>query len=127
MEKMDMGKSFTPYERLLVGISFGGLNAAYFSAKSVNLFQNFALLSPVTYPRPAVLQDIVFSQNRDLRIFLSTGQNDAEKYVAPLKSMYSGKGYTIKLLHTDGGHDFENWNSQLKQLINFFFPSFGDE
>ncbi len=38
-----------PKNRSLVGLSFGGLNGAYFSGKTA-LFQNYALLSPITYP-----------------------------------------------------------------------------
>ncbi|MEM7514482.1 MAG: alpha/beta hydrolase-fold protein, partial [Bacteroidota bacterium] len=67
-------QSFSPNNRSLIGISFGGLSAAYFSAHST-AFKNYGLLSPITYPRKEVLQDITFSTQTDLRIYLSTGQN----------------------------------------------------
>ena len=111
-------RNFEATMRSLIGISFGGLNAAYFSAES-QLFKNYALLSPVTYPRPALSQYIAFSSNRDLKIFISTGKNDAERYVGPLKELYESKNYEIEVKRTQGGHDFDNWNRQWGKLLNF--------
>ena len=115
-----IGKAFTPNERGLVGISFGGLNAAWFSAKS-NSFIKYALLSPVTYPCKKVIEEITFSKNEDLKLFVSTGKNDAERYVKALVNIYETKGYEIQSISTQGGHDFENWASQLKLIFNFLF------
>ncbi|WP_299433551.1 alpha/beta hydrolase-fold protein [uncultured Aquimarina sp.] len=109
---------FEPKDRSLIGISFGGLNAAYFSAKSKK-FKNFALLSPITYPKKEeLIKAITFSENKNLKIFLSTGTNDAENYVKDLKAIYLSKGYKIKTLQTEGSHDFKNWNGQLTEIIN---------
>ncbi len=107
-----------PKDRTLIGISFGGLNSAYFSAVSQS-FKNFGLLSPVTYPRQDLLmKQIAFSKNEALYIFLSTGVNDAERYIQPLKNIYTSKGYHIRTHVTKGGHDFKNWNSQLKEALS---------
>jgi enterochelin esterase-like enzyme len=100
----------------LVGLSFGGLNAAYFSAHS-SLFEEYVLLSPITYPCSDVIQDILFSDKESLSIFLSTGQLDAEKYVQALKSIYESKGYQMEFLQTKGGHDFENWLGQMERFL----------
>lgn len=105
-------------DRGLIGISFGGLNAAFFASKS-NLFQNYGLLSPITYPCPTIATDIVFSKNEGLNLFISTGQLDAEKYTAPLTQLFQNKGHKVKFLQTGGGHDFENWNAQLETMLNF--------
>lgn len=106
-------------DRVLIGISFGGLNSAYFSAASYS-FKNFGLLSPVTYPRQDILmKQIAFSKNQDLNIFLSTGVNDAERYMQPLIDIYKSKGYDLKTKYTKGGHDFKNWNSQLKEVLAY--------
>lgn len=107
-----------PQNRSLVGISFGGLNAAYFSAAST-IFQNFGLLSPIIYPCIKINEQIVFSQNKDLNIFLSTGIMDAESYVETLVSLYQQKAYKFKKVKTTGGHDFENWINQLEDLLTF--------
>ncbi|MEM6633692.1 MAG: alpha/beta hydrolase-fold protein [Bacteroidota bacterium] len=107
-----------PMNRSLIGISFGGLNAAYFSAKS-ELFQNFGLLSPVTYPCEDLSTLITFSQREDLRIYLSSGRNDAENYVASLEPLYISKGYQVQSIQTEGGHDFENWKPQMVPMLHF--------
>jgi len=104
--------------RSLVGISFGGLNAAYFSGKTA-LFQNYALLSPITYPCDGAIKAIVFSGNKNLRIILTTGTNDAENYISALYHTYASKGYEVEKFSTKGSHDFENWNGQLERVLNF--------
>lgn len=113
-----IGQSFTAESRSLLGISFGGLNAAWFSAKS-QLFAKYALLSPITYPCEKLIQDITFSKNKSLKIYLSTGKNDAENYVVPLQNIYNTKQYRIQFEKTQGGHDFENWLGQLESVFNF--------
>ena len=113
-----MPKKFQAKERCLVGISFGGLNAAYFSAHT-DLFGGYGLLSPVTYPCEKVVQDLVFSSAKNLRIYLSTGRNDAENYLRPLERIYKNKGHKVKTVQTEGGHDFANWNEQVTALLGF--------
>ena len=108
----------TPEDRSLVGISFGGLNAAYFSANS-SFFKNYGLLSPITYPCKTVKEEVVFSKNKDLNIYISSGKNDAENYVRPLVKIYHSKDYNLKTVYTEGAHDFENWNAQIEDLIPF--------
>lgn len=119
-EEKHFNIQFEAQNRVLVGVSFGALNAAYFSAKSDNLFQNYALLSPITYPYKQLLQDIVFSKNENLTIFLSSGTWDAEKYVEELVQIYKTKGHQIQTIQTDGGHDFENWNQQWETVLSSF-------
>lgn len=109
-------------QRSLVGISFGGINGAYFSG-STELFQNYALLSPITYPCGKVISNIVFSETMGLRVIRTSGMNDAEEFVRPLSNIYTSKGYTVKTLFTKGSHDFENWNSQLEVVLNFLTKS----
>ena len=111
-------QSFSPKNRSLIGISFGGLNAAYFSAHSPS-FKKYGLLSPITYPRKEVFQDITFSTQTDLKIYLSTGKDDAERYVKSLHATYQQKDYKLQVVETEGEHDFQNWNSQWEQLLRF--------
>ncbi|WP_299215617.1 alpha/beta hydrolase-fold protein [uncultured Dokdonia sp.] len=105
-------------QRSLIGISFGGLSAAYFSGKTT-LFQNYALLSPITYPCKEALSAIAFSENKNLNIFISTGTHDAENYVGPLYQLYTSKGFHVKQIKTEGAHDFDNWNGQWEEVLNF--------
>ena len=115
-----IGSSFSPMHRALVGISFGGLNAAWFSAKS-SAFTNYALLSPVTYPCKKVITDIAFSSNEKLRVYISTGKNDAEHYTEPLHKIYGTKRYKLHFEQTNGGHDFDNWLNQIETVFTFLF------
>ena len=105
-------------QRHLIGVSFGALNAAFFAAKS-SYFRGFALLSPITYPCPDLNQQLTFSKQRNYKLYLSTGKLDAENYVEALLPMFKFNTKTIKVVQTEGGHDFENWNRQLETLINY--------
>lgn len=107
-----------PSSRYLVGVSFGGLNAAYFSSQS-RQFAGYALLSPITYPCPDLNQYLAFSPNEGLKLYLSTGQFDAENYLSPLVALYQQREHQILQEQTNGGHDFENWRGQLKTMIPF--------
>ncbi len=113
-----LGLSFLPAQRSLIGVSFGGLNAAYFSGINES-FQKYVLLSPVTYPCKIFKEKVVFSTNQDLKIFLSTGTKDAELYVRELEALYRSKGYTLETIQTEGGHDFENWLGQMTRVMQF--------
>ncbi|MEL6917387.1 MAG: alpha/beta hydrolase-fold protein [Bacteroidota bacterium] len=104
----------------LIGMSFGGLNAAYFSGKT-DLFVNYVLFSPITYPCDSFLKEITFSTNEKLGIFISTGTYDAETYTKPLTAIYRSKGFYIKSKRTNGGHDFDNWNGQIESALNFLY------
>ncbi|MEL6484456.1 MAG: alpha/beta hydrolase-fold protein, partial [Bacteroidota bacterium] len=117
VESMINGK-FKASHRSLVGMSFGGLNAAYFSGRT-GLFGNYGLLSPITYPCDKAISSIAFSKNRGLRIILTSGKNDAENYLPDLYNTYLSKGYDVQKLFTAGSHDFENWNGQLEDILNY--------
>jgi len=113
-----IGKIFTRDKRSLIGISFGGLNAAYFAAQDAP-FRNYALLSPVTYPCKELNQKVMFGPQKGQRIFVSTGTRDAERYVDDLLSLYNSKDFEIKESRTKGGHDFDNWKGQLEEVLLF--------
>ena len=117
--EQQIGQSYQPEDRALIGISFGGLNGAYFAARST-AFKSYGLLSPVTYPRQQeIIQKIANSENKDLTIFISSGTNDAEAYTGPLIRLFKRKDYFVKQHFTLGGHDFKNWNGQLKLMMNW--------
>lgn len=105
-------------KRHLIGLSFGGLNAAFFAAQS-SLFSGYALLSPITYPCTSINEQLIFSIFSGYKVYISTGKKDAESYVEELYPILKLKTDTIKLMHTKGGHDFENWNQQLEAIFNF--------
>lgn len=104
-------------ERYLMGVSFGALNAAYFAAKT-DIFNGYALLSPITYPCNSLNQTLAFSEFNNYKIYVSTGKADAEYYVETLYPLLKSKTEKIKFVKTEGGHDFDNWNRQMEQVLN---------
>ena len=113
-----LGRSFEPRERSLLGISFGGLNAAYFAAES-RQFESYVLLSPVTYPCESLNTKVALSSRKNLNLFISTGTHDAEGYVKPLLALFESKNYRTRFLQTSGGHDFANWLGQMEEVMGF--------
>ena len=107
-------------DRALVGLSFGGLNAAWFASRGAP-FAHYGLLSPITYPYPKLTQDIAFGPAEGQRFFVSTGRYDAERYVDPLLALYRAAGTEVRELRTAGGHDFVNWLGQVEALLDFLF------
>ena len=68
------------HKRTIMGFSFGGLNALHFALKGSDSFGNIAALSPITYPCPDIHQKFILADKKPIRIFMSTGKNDAENY-----------------------------------------------
>ena len=112
-----IGKKYTADQRSLVGVSFGALNATYMLQS--DQFLNYGILSPITYPCPDIISKIAFTDISEKRIFFSTGKNDAEAYLQPLRLFTENKVKDIKVLTTDGAHDFQNWNGQIQMLVPF--------
>ncbi|WP_339143423.1 alpha/beta hydrolase-fold protein [Croceitalea sp. MTPC5] len=110
--------TFTSENRNLLGVSYGGMNAAYFSTQTDSI-KNFAMLSPYIGPCGTLSNKILTSNQKDFRLFISSGINDAEEYVNILNEAYSTKTDKIKLYQTSGGHDFDNWIDQIGVALNF--------
>lgn len=107
-------------QRYLMGFSFGGLNALYFALYGNSSFGNIAALSPITYPCPDIHQKFILNEKKAVRIFMSTGKNDAENYTEKVKIVLDIKGYDYRYIENEYGHDFENWASVINKAIGFF-------
>ena len=102
-----------PANRYLVGVSFGGLNAAYFASQGAP-FAGYGLLSPITYPRRRELaKHIAFGPRTGQRFFISTGRYDAEVYVEELLAFYGRREFAVRAHYVAGGHEFGTWLGQL--------------
>lgn len=111
-------EQFPDARRNLIGVSFGRLNAAYFAAQT-NAFDGYALLSPITYPCERLNKELIFSSFENYKVYISTGKRDAETYVDGLYLVLQSKTSQIRVVRTEGAHDFENWNNQIREVVNF--------
>ena len=108
--------------RAIMGLSFGGLNAAYFGAKAWNIFHLIGIQSPALHPVPEIY-DLYSSQYKlPLKVFLSTGTVDDKEYDArKLKEVFDDKGYKIKYIEVEEGHDWRNWKPLQDDALIYFF------
>lgn len=90
----------------------------FFAARS-NRFEGFAILSPITYPCKKINQTLIFSQKKNYKVYISTEHLDAENYTENLFPILQSKTTRIKLVKTEGGHDYKNWNSQMFNIFTF--------
>lgn len=109
-------------DRALMGLSFGGLNAAYFGIKAYETFGNIGMQSPALHPVPEIYKLYQKSEKAPVRIFLSTGtENDTEKSARALKSILEDKGYEMKYREVPEGHNWRNWNPLIDEALLYFF------
>ena len=104
------------------GLSFGGLNAAYFGAKASDTFRMLGIQSPALHPVPQI-HNLYKEQNKlPLKIFLSTGTvNDTEGHARSLKKTLESKGYAFEYIEVPQGHNWKNWKPLIDDALIYFF------
>lgn len=110
-------------DRVILGVSFGGLNAACFGLMLSDLFSGIAMQSPAA----GAHVDIVRKHYADaeplpLRMFLSVGtKNDNYAAVRDFRRTLAKKGYELTFIKVHKGHDWENWGPLLDDVLVTFF------
>ncbi len=110
--------------RAMMGLSFGGLNAAQFALKANEFFHLIAMQSPALHPCPAIYSGFQNNDLLPLKIFMSTGaNNDTEEGTRKLKKILDNKGYDIKYKEVNEGHNWKNWKPLLDDVLIYFFSA----
>ncbi len=111
-----------PGKRAIMGISFGGLNAAYFGLNASNTFGSIGMQSPALHPCPSIYKNYENQPKLPLKIFLSTGaKNDTEKGTRQLKDILVKKGYQIDYHEVNQEHNWQNWRPLIDDALIYFF------
>lgn len=108
--------------RAIMGLSFGGLNAAYAGVKAHSTFSMIGMQSPALHPKPQIYD--LYKENGILpiKIFLSTGTlNDTEIGTRLLKKVLDDKGYVFKYKEVREGHNWSNWKPLIDEALVYFF------
>ncbi len=108
--------------RGLMGVSFGAINAACFGMMMPGVFQVLIMQSPASDKHVEVINDLY--QEKPLHssaIFIShggPGDNSAagRKFAQTLQE----KGYPVRYVTNDGGHDWDNWRPLLDDSLRAF-------
>jgi len=108
--------------RGILGLSFGGTNAACFGLLGYKTFSAVGMHSPANYPVKALLPTYEKVPMLSLRIFLSTGTlNDNTQANRKFRNVLKDKGYDLKYLEVREGHNWDNWRPLVDDVLSHFY------
>lgn len=111
-------------ERVILGLSFGGLNSVCFGIHGHDSFEGIAIQSPAMRPVPSVYSSYEDSTKLPIKIFLSSGTfGDNEDSTRRLKRILESKGYEMKYLEVPFEHNWEKWKPLLDDVLLYFFSN----
>lgn len=110
-------------DRVILGVSFGGLNSACFGLMLSKLFSGVAMQSPASDEHVEVVRNLYEQREAlPLKIFLSVGTRNDNTFAAKrFKSTLENKGYDLTFIKVHGGHDWKNWGPLLDDVLVTFF------
>jgi len=112
-------------DRVILGMSFGGLNSACFGLMLPKLFSGIAMQSPASGEHVEVVREL-YEQKEvlPLKMFLSVGTiNDNLNDVKRFKRSLEDKGYDLTYFKVRKGHDWDNWSPLLDDVLVTFFAA----
>jgi len=108
--------------RTIMGLSFGGTNAACFGLMGYNIFSGIAMHSPANHPIPNLLPAYQSVPRLPLKIFLSTGTpNDNTRANRDFHEILKAKQYPMKYIEVNEGHNWDNWGQLLDDAMIFYY------
>jgi enterochelin esterase-like enzyme len=112
-------------KRVILGVSFGGLNSACFGLMLSDLFSGIAMQSPASAEHVEVVRELYEQKETlPLKMFLSVGtRNDNTGAAKRLRHTLENKGYDLTYLQVRGGHDWQNWDRLLDDVLLTFFAA----
>ncbi len=120
----DYPVSLSQNDRVIMGLSFGGLNAACFGLMAPSTFGGIAMQSPAMHPVPKLPELYATENLRPIRVFFSIGrQNDNTLAGRSFREILEEKGYDVFYKEVNEGHNWRNWKPLLDDVLKHFFPA----
>ena len=111
-------------QRTVMGLSFGGTNAACFGLLGYQTFSGIVMQSPANHAVKGLLPAYEQAPQLPLRIFLSTGKkNDNTAANRRFKNILSDKGYPMKYMESRKEHNWDNWRPLIDDVLLFLYES----
>lgn len=111
-------------DRVILGLSFGGLNSACFGLIAHPTFGGIAMQSPATHPIPKLFELYESEEKRPIKIFFSIGtKNDNTASGRRFKAVLEKKGYEMLYKEVPHGHNWQNWRPLLDDVLEYFFKA----
>lgn len=108
--------------RTIMGLSFGGTNAACFGLMGYDVFSGIAMQSPANHPIPNLLPTYESTPSLPLKIFLSTGTpNDNTSANRDFHNILKSKGYPMNYMEVNEGHNWDNWGPLIDDVLIYYY------
>jgi enterochelin esterase-like enzyme len=108
--------------RGLMGVSFGGINTACFGIMVPDVFQVLIMQSPASTEHLDVINDLYKQKPQHSSAFLVShgGASDNEAAARRFVQTLEEKGYPVRHISNDGGHDWDNWAPLIDDSLRAF-------
>lgn len=110
-------------ERVIAGLSFGGLNAACFGIMAADAFGGIAMQSPASGKHLKIITRLYEEQPpTPVRVFLSVGtRNDNTRATRKFHRVLQKRGYEVNYVEVPFAHEWSNWRPLIDDLLVTFF------
>ena len=110
-------------DRVILGVSFGGLNSACFGLMLSGGFAGIAMQSPGSGDHLEVIRKLYEEKETlPLKMFLSVGsRNDNTGAIKRFNKTLEKKGYDVTFVKVTGEHNWKNWSPLLDDVLLTFF------
>ena len=111
--------------RAIMGASYGGYNAEYFSVVVPDYFHNIGMNSPYLHPNGDynIIAELQAAPLDNMVLYMSSGtfDADAERYCNDLKDVFDQKGKEYRYTIIGDGHTWQNWSRVIGDALEYFF------
>ncbi len=116
-------------DRVILGLSFGGLNSACFGIMAHPSFQGIAMQSPAGDKHIRLASKLYATEDKKpIKIYMSVGtRNDNTSAGRLLKRTLKKKGYDLTYKEVAKGHSWDNWRPLLDDILKNFFATESSE
>lgn len=110
-------------DRVIAGVSFGGLNAACFGLMASQTFGGIGMHSPANRQHLKLLSKMYKRLDvKPIKIFMSVGtRNDNTRAGRVFHGVLKEKGYDVNYIEVPYGHVWKNWRPLIDDLLLTFF------
>lgn len=116
------GTSTDREDRVILGLSFGGLNSACFGLFANSTFRGIAMQSPAMHPVPDIVSQYAALEQTDLKIFLSTGtKRDNEERTRQFRDVLENIDVELEYVEVPHGHNWQNWQPLIDDILIYYF------
>jgi len=110
--------------RVIGGVSFGGMNAAVFGLKAFDTFYGIAMQSPANNFHLRAIRKMYKEQEPlPIKLYFSVGTKGTENISdsRKFKRVLEKKGYDMNYIEVPFGHTWENWQPLVDDMLRTFF------